>query len=213
MVHWRQLQDGRWEYLGTDGNWYPNGAATAAGLAPPPLQPSSRSGVPDRATVGLLGLGGAALVVAGALLPWVNVAGLGDRTLNLFQLGPIESFSKFGTVLVLIGIVVALIGAARLALPTLSVCSSIASIILGIAAMAIAVDRYNLLSTTLAQHPDAHTLVGASLAYGPWIVIVGGVLAIVSGLAGQKKGCSGFSVGDALERLFALSRPVPCSIR
>ena len=189
MVHWRQLPDGRWEYFGTDGDWHPNGAASPVGSPPPPLQVSSRSSpiVPDRATLGLLGLGGAALVVAGALLPWVNVAGIGNGALNLFQLGPIKSFSKFGTVLVLIGVVVALIGVAKMAVPTLSLLSSMASILLGIGAIVIAVDQYNLLSATLAQHPDVHTVVGASIGYGPWIVVVGGVLAIVSGLAGQRK--------------------------
>jgi hypothetical protein len=110
--------------------------------------------VPANVTAGLLGLASAALLIAGVLLPWINVAGLGDTTLNLFQLGPEDSFSKYGTVLVLMGVVVALIGAARFVISTLWI--SVSSVGLGIGTIAIAFDRYRLLRTRLAQHPDVH---------------------------------------------------------
>ncbi len=106
----RQATDGEWQELREDGYWYPvEGPAIHEAFVGSLLSATPPSAAPKNSTVpagGWMAIIGGALMIVGAVLPWVTASAAFGVSLsrNAFQLGNNNGFSIDGVVAVIIGV-------------------------------------------------------------------------------------------------------------
>lgn len=123
----------------------------------------------NQRTAAIVVMVGGAVVAIGSFLPWASIAtGLGSAS--------IDGITGDGKITVVLGGVIALLGLLAIERPV-SVARSGAMMLLGVAAVAFGVWEY---SNVQAKVDDvASDVVRASVGTGLYLVIAGGVIAIV----------------------------------
>ena len=124
------------------------------------------------------------LIIIGAFLPWLSAqAAFLSISRNAFQLGNQNGLSPDGVILLVMGIVAILIGAACAMRATLDSYVLLFPIILGACGVIVALNRVGSINDRVHQVRAASSLASASIGYGLWITVVAGVLAVVGALA------------------------------
>jgi RNA polymerase subunit RPABC4/transcription elongation factor Spt4 len=155
----------------------PSGAPDTAAAAASPRTPVDE--IASRASGGAwFALVGGILIVAGSLLPWLQVhLPLTTVSRNGMQLGNNYGFSVDGLVTLVLGLITCLIGLSMLLRFQMPPFVQRSSIVTGVVVGALV-----LLNIPGLQNYVKSVGAGASIGYGLWVVLTGCALAIVGGL-------------------------------
>lgn len=209
---WQQTPDGSWWFLGPDNqwhqsnippppssppgtspshDWYSSGPSAVHAPAPrSPVPPAAASTLPAGAWMAI-----AAGLVMGisALLPWVTAHALFTTVnRNAFQLGDHYGFSADGAILIGLGLITITIGITRLVGAAMPRYLQRSTIVTGIGALVVALNRAPSINDLANKVNDASNgLVSASIGYGLWVTVVGGVVAVVAGFIMRSRASTG----------------------
>lgn len=131
----------------------------------------------DVRAVWVVALGGL-LMLGSSVLPWVTGrVGAAHLARNAFELAP-QQIGLDGIFLVLMGLLTIAAAVACLARPDLPVPVRRGSVVPGAVALLVVGNRFPYLVSMLDQIRAASPHATASLGFGPWIAVAGGVLAV-----------------------------------
>lgn len=150
------------------------GSANGAGAAS-----STASSLPTGAWLAIIS---GVLAVVASFLPWVHFSAVFvsvDR--NGFQLGQGESFSAAGLIVLLLGVVTAVIGIAKLTSSATPRYMQRSSIVTGIAIIVVAAGEISPIHGLINNVESASSAATGSVGFGLWLAIVSGALAVVAG--------------------------------
>jgi hypothetical protein len=157
--------------------------ATQPSAGPVPSVTSS-SARPDAKAGAWIALIGGALLAMSSLLPWFTGSVLGASvSRNGMQLGQGGSFSIDGLLTLLLGLGIVVIGISRLAnfpVPSWMQRSPIVAGLVAVLLVALDIPGINHL---VNQVRNASSLATASIGFGVYLAIVGGVIAALGGMA------------------------------
>ena len=171
----RQAPTGEWQYLGADGYWYDDLAMTSS---PSPATKSastkSTSTIPVGAWMAVVGSVAAAI---GTLLPWGSASlGFVSVNRNAFQLGTRESVTWTGPVVIILAVVGAMIGIARLTNSSMPRGLQTSALVLGIAMALVVGVSYPTAPSGLSSE------VIWSVGFGFWLCVIGAAVVIGGGI-------------------------------
>jgi hypothetical protein len=130
-----------------------------------------------------LAIVGGGLMAIGVILPWITAtAALGiSISRDGFQLGNDDALTFDGPVLLLLGIVTIVIGVSRLTNTAPPRFLQRSSIVTGIVAAAVLINRYSGIHDLVNQVNSSSSAL-ASIGYGFWVCSAGALAAFVGGL-------------------------------
>ena len=125
----------------------------------------------------------------GSFLPWFSatVPLLGTLNRNGFQLGSNDSFSADRLIAILLSIVTIIIGIARLTNSSMPRFIQRSSIVTGIVLIIVGASDIGSVNTMVKNVENGSSSVLASIGFGLYLVIVGGVVALVGGLVLRRR--------------------------
>jgi hypothetical protein len=121
-----------------------------------------------------------ALVAIASFLPWSTASvGVVSVNRNGMQLGPNLGFSIDGVIALILGLLVALVGITSLTRTAFPRWVQTSPIVLGIGVVILAIVDLSTVNSYVSHlHSEGLT---ASVGYGLWIVLIGGIIAILFG--------------------------------
>lgn len=171
-------------WLASDGKWYPPGPLITAA----PHIGTTSDHERRQSTGASFTLFGGILMVGGALLPWVTIRiGASVVNRNAMQLGPNFTVTFVGPLLLVVGVLTALVGMARLASRSTPVLVNGSTIISGLIAGIFVALNYPIFPSNLSNLVRV-TGGSAGVAYGYWVCAAGCAFSVLGGiLVGTKQ--------------------------